>query len=104
MKKLVAIALVLVMALTLTFSAFAEERVYLLNNITDVEGNELEVEEFPFLAIALDDETMTCIYSTIEGDEEGTIEILERNFGDEENGIPPTSSFRPLWLAAMSLL
>ena len=88
MKKLVAIALVLVMALTMTYSAFAE-RAFILTYITDAEGIEQEVEELPFLVFVIDDENMTCIYSTIEGDEEGTIEILERDFGSDENGIPP---------------
>lgn len=87
MKKLAAIALVLVMILTMSCTALAETRTFVLTYVADGEGNDLEVEELPELAITIDDETMTCILSTAEGDEEGTVEILESRPADE-NGAP----------------
>lgn len=83
MKKLVAIALVLVMALALTCTAFAETRTFVLTYVTDGEGIDMEVEELPELVVTIDDEAMTCIYATAEGEEEGTVEVLESRIGDE---------------------
>ncbi len=83
MKKLVAIALVLVMALTLTCTAFAETRTFVLTYVTDSEGIDMEVEELPTLSVTIDDEAMTCIYVTAEGEEEGTLEVLEVHTEEE---------------------
>ena len=87
MKKLVAIALVLVFALTLSCTAFAETRSFVLTYVTDAEGIELEVEEMPELVITIDDEAMTCVYANEEGEEEGTVEILE-SYPADEAGTP----------------
>lgn len=87
MKKLVAIALTLVMTLTLSCSALAETRTFVLTYVTDAEGIDQEVEELPELAITIDDEAMTCIYATAEGEEEGAVEVMESHPADE-NGTP----------------
>lgn len=88
MKKLVAIALVLVMALTLTCTAFAETRTFVLTYVTDLEGIDMEVEELPTLSVTIDDEAMTCVYTTAEGEEEGTLEVVEQHAAEVEGDEP----------------
>ena len=88
MKKLVAIALVLVMALTLTCTAFAETRTFVLTYVTDLEGIDMEVEELPTLSVIIDDEAMTCVYTTAEGEEEGTLEVVEQHAAEVEGDEP----------------
>lgn len=88
MKKLVAIALVLVMALTLTCTAFAETRTFVLTYVTDLEGIDMEVEELPTLTVTIDDEAMTCVYTTAEGEEEGTLEVVEQHAAEVEGDEP----------------
>ena len=87
MKKLVAIALALVMILALTCTAVAQTRTFVLTYVTDAEGIEMEVEELPELVVTIDSDTMTCIYSTAESDEEGVIEIIEQRDHDNDGNI-----------------
>lgn len=82
MKKLLAFALVLAMILTMTCTAFASVATFVLTYVTDGEGIDLEVEELPQLAVTIDDQAMTCVYATAEGEVEGTVEVLETNIGD----------------------
>lgn len=87
MKKLTAFVLALVMLLTLSFTALAETRTYVLTYVTDAEGIDKEVEELPELTVTIDDEAMICVYATAEGEEEGKVEVLENQPADE-SGTP----------------
>ena len=81
MKKILAVALSLVLVLAMVCTACAEVRSFELTMILDTEGNELPDEEMPEAIITIDDDetTMACAYETAEGVEEGTYEIVEED-------------------------
>ena len=88
MKKLIAVALSLVLVLAVACTACAEIRSFELSAILDADGNVLEVEEMPEAIITLEDdeaaEVPYCAYTTAEATEEGTYTVVET---DEESQI-----------------
>lgn len=83
-SSLTAIVLALVLVLSVS-TAMATTVTYTLTCVTDSEGIDLGVptEELPELIVTIDDEAMTCIYTTAEGDEDGVVEIVETSYDDE---------------------
>lgn len=94
MKKIAAILLVLVLALSAVTAAFAEQKVFVMTTIADLEGNVLATltedgvildaegndvtEQFPVLCVSMDDETMTCAFGTADEQVNGTMTVVEQ--------------------------
>lgn len=94
MKKIAAILLVLVLALSAVTAAFAEQKVFAMTTIADLEGNVLATltedgvildaegndvtEQFPVLCVSMDDETMTCAFGNADEMVNGTVTIVEQ--------------------------
>ena len=84
MKKLVAVALALVMLVTMALAVAEESAVasYLMVGVVDAEGNTLTVAdtELPVLALSIDGASNKCAFGTEEETVTGTYEIT----GEEE--------------------
>lgn len=99
MKKFAVILVALVMSLMLLTSAVADQKMFVMTTVTDVEGNVIVTvneegivvdaegndlsEDFPVLVVLLDDAEMTCTFGTEDEVETGSMEIL----GQTEEGV-----------------
>ena len=99
MKKI--FALILVLALTLSFAAFAEQRTYIMAAISDADGNVLAsltddgsavldadgndiTDDYPVLVLLVDNESKACAFGTEDDAISGTFEITAE---DAETGV-----------------